>query len=218
MSGDICPSSASASRSMRQVPYSRRGYRLASPRARSIAFAAFFVWGIVVTIGIRLPYLHTALSAHIREYVLFPALFVAIAYFGFIYKGNRRSSGYMEAVTSLPTRSARIKYTVGVLGGLMLISAGVPWTSIAFPASLTAVFARKPIHKCYRVTDVYAWGGSTFTRMFDLTLHSTDSEDDVVVPLRGSTYDRIRSRTGDFVCAEGRRWALGTVIDRVSRP
>lgn len=185
--------------------------RHVNSRATTIAALVVTIGLIVVFVGIRLPYLHSTLSGQIREFVLFPLFFCGLSTFVFIYKGRRAATRFQARMRSLPTTGARINSTILSVLGLLLIPGTGAWLSICIPAVLTQMFAATPIFERYEVTRVTDRGGPVIHSNVDLTIVSTTGE--FVLPVLGRTYAAHEVHTGDHICAQGRTWMLGTVID-----
>ncbi|WP_206606458.1 hypothetical protein [Steroidobacter cummioxidans] len=193
-----------------------KSYRLPSKRVTVCSFAAAVLWWVLMVTGMRLPYLQTHLAFQLRVFVLFPLFASVLAYFSFFFRGKLLSSGYELRMGQLATRKDRVKSTLWGLFGLVLISGGVAWTSIGFPAWATDLVAKEVYSREYIIESIEVRGGPLWSTMYHLRLRRQGADETVMLPLKRMIYEQARWKRGQSVCVHGRSWILGTIIDDVS--
>ena len=171
------------------------------------------VWMLGIITARRLPYLETVFSRQLRGLVIFPVILVVLGWFTLLHKwAETGKSGYEMAMQGIGSRGGRLRQTVLGIAGAVAISAVIAWSSVAFPAWATQVFARKPVALKARILEVkHASGGYTF-RLWDSKIAEENS-----LFVSWGTYDRGRWREGDEICLRGRTWPFGVVIDSLNR-
>jgi len=182
-------------------------------RLHVVVFAITAAWMLGVITARRLPYLETSFSQQLRGLVIFPVILTGLVWFAIIHKwAETGMSGFRMAMRGVASRGGRVKQTVLGATGVLAISAGIAWSSIAFPAWATQLFAQRPVALKERILEVkHASGGYTF-RLWD----SASAEENSLFVSWGA-YDRGRWREGDEICLRGRTWMFGVVVDSLNR-
>lgn len=171
---------------------------------------------VCVFVGMRLPYLTTTFADALRLWILFPLLLSAAAFFALFYRtAGGRPSGYRQAISKIEPRN-RLKATIWMIFGALVISGGMAWTSVAFVGLATKFFATEPYSHQYHVRGIDARSGAKWTKMFQLHLVDDDGREAGLVLTR-ARFEMEPVRRGDLVCLEGRRWGLGTIIERAPK-
>ena len=181
-----------------------------------LAFGCVLLWVFITYSGRRLPYIYTELSDHLRVFGLFPLLLGLMVYFGFIYHKSGEATGYRQSMNKLPVGKERVKATAWGLFGLLLISGGLAWTSTAFPAWATNLFATERYAYEYSIADITKRNGPVWSALFDLQLIGAEG-DEVTLRLNRIRYERNRWKTGERICVLGRTSVFGTIIDDTTR-
>lgn len=188
-----------------------------SKRTVLLVFGLLSLWMLMVYTGMRLPYLYTELAFSIRAFLLFPALLGLFVYFSMIHRWKGQSKTlYALRVRRLQTRREKLKGAALTAFGFLLIAGGFAWTSVAFPAWITQLFASKRYMHEYRINDITARSGAKWSAVFDLEMIGATGER-VTLRLSRSRYEKSRWKSGDDICVIGRTWILGTVIDDATR-
>lgn len=187
-----------------------------SRRLVIFVFGALAFWILAVFTGMRLPFVHTSLAFLLRVFVLFPLMLAGLTYLCFIYRKPRQLTGYEQAIKNLSIGKERIKATAWGLLGLVLIPGTLAWTSIAFTAWATQLFASERYAHIYRISDVTVRSGAKWSTLFDLDLIDT-SGNKVMLRLSRSRYERNRWKSGEDICVIGRVWMFGAIVDETSR-
>lgn len=179
---------------------------------------AVAVWALVVATGTRLPYLYTQFASDFRSFGLFPSLLGLLAYFLFVYRRPRQKvSLYAMRMNRFNTTGERIKETAGMVFGALVICGGIAWTSVAFPAWATQLFASENQELVYQVEKISERSGPVWRTLFDLTLVDPASGEAVDLRLTRSRFERGRWKPGDRICVTGRTGPFGTIIDQETR-
>lgn len=191
-------------------------YPAPSKKMICLTFGALMLWGLIVSIGIRVPYLYTEFAFQVRTFALYPLLLITLIYFGFIYHKPNQKTGYMQAMDGLSTRKERIKNTLMSGVGLVGIPAFIAWTSIAFPAVATQLFASERYTKICYIDDINHRSAAGARTLFDLEMTNIAGEK-VSLLLSRSRYEQNNWRTGEKICVIGRTGIFGTIINETSR-
>lgn len=178
-----------------------------------LIFGFLALWFLVILTGIRLPYIYTEFAFRIRAYFLFPLLFGTIGYFAFIYRRANGSTGYMQAINRLPTRSEKVKQTLWGLFGWVLISSGIVWTSVGITAWATHIFSQKHYTNSFQITKIKARSGTGWSRIFDLGLIDKTTDEKVTLRLNRARFEQNHWKVGEEICVKGRKSIFGTIID-----
>lgn len=174
------------------------------------------VWAFGVLTGTRLPYLRTEFSFNLRLFIFFSLLGLVI-YLLFVHRrSSQKISAYAMSIRHLTT-SERIKEDVGALFGALLVFGTIAWTSVAFPAWATQLFASEHQDLVYQVEKITERSGPVWRTVFDLTLVDPASGETVVLRLTRSRFERWRWKPGDCIFLTGRTWIFGTIIEREVR-
>lgn len=186
--------------------------------AVAITFAGLFLWVAIVTTGTRLPYIYTAFATQVRTFVVFPLLLGGLIYRIYFYRRPGQPSGFEWRMSLLSSRGERLK--AGLIGvvGLFLVSGGIAWTSVAFPAWATKLFATDVVVHQYVVHEITRRSGPEWSTLFDLELTDARSGESVVLRLPRAQFELNRRwKPGDSICVRGRKSLFGTIVDSTSR-
>lgn len=174
---------------------------------REIAVGSVVTYLSLVIIGLRLPYIRSDFSEEFRAFWLFPAFVLIILLLGL----GRGSSGEPRRMLAPLRRAKSWKDKIVVVGatlsGIVFMPAALAWTSIAFPALATSVFAQQPFARNFSLLAVRR------DRVW-LNLRLKGSRGPVNLRIRDTNVDTIGA--AQEVCVIGREWPLGAIADRVS--
>jgi hypothetical protein len=187
-----------------------------SRRLVLLVFGALAFWILAVFTGLRLPYVYTSLAFLLRVFVMFPLMLSGLTYLCFIYRKPNQLTGYKQAMNNLPVGKERVKATAWGLLGLVLIPGTLAWTSIAFPAWATQLFASERYAHVFQINDITVRSGAKWSTVFDLELTDASGEK-VMLRLSRSRYEMNRWRSGEDICVIGRAWMFGAIVDGTSR-
>jgi hypothetical protein len=181
--------------------------RAQAARLFMAVFIGIGVWILAVKMGERLPYLITPHARHIRLAILFPALAMLLGWFVFGHRWRETGqTGYGMRMAQLRTKSERVKQTLVLLVGALLLPAGVAWTSIHLAAWAAYFVSSTPYEESYQITEKSSVTGGI---SFDMYSQSTGEE----VSLRAPAKWGVNLRPGMVVYAQGRTSVFGTVIE-----
>lgn len=179
------------------------------------AMAAVAIWFLAFETARRLPYLYTPFAFNVRAYLVAPAIMSVMVWFTLIHKWEESGkTGYRMALDALPILREKIKLSFGGLAGLVLITAGLAWTFIAFPILAAYLLAFQPYAEVYRVDRLEA-----VSIRYDVWMTNPDTGEEVALRQSAEQVSKQRRdwNPGDMVCARGRTSVFGTLIESLSR-
>lgn len=182
-----------------------------------IAFSVTALWMLVVLTGMRLPLLRTTIVDGIRVFVLFPLLLGIIIYLVMIRRWpNQPDTLYRMRMKQISTKKEKTKGVALTVFGFLFMTGSLAWTSIAFPAWATMLFASERYMHVYHIDDIHTRSGAQWSTLFDLAMTDAIGEKAALI-LSRSRYEKNRWRSGEDICLMGRTWMFGTIIDDSSR-
>lgn len=181
--------------------------RSQATRLFMVVFIALGAWIVAIKTGERIPYLMTSEARQFRLAILFPVLAVLLGWFAFGHHWRETGqTGYQMRMAQLRTRGERVKNTIVLLVGSLLLPIGVAWTSIHLVAWIAYFVSSTPHEETYGIMDIKS---VTAGYSFDMYNRSTGKEVALRVPLAWASGLRV----GMAICAQGRSSPFGTVIE-----
>jgi hypothetical protein len=166
-------------------------------------------WILVLSIGRHLPYLITPWSSWFRTLVVFPVLFVPLVWFLFVLRWKETGlTGYQMRMRELRSRRDRLFQRMAAGFGVVLLPAGLAWTSINFAACAAQLFATAPFAASFVVVDSTAVSSGWSLELSDRQRGETVSL--YLDPDRAATF-----HVKDAVCVRGRSSAFGRITDSI---
>src|SRR4051812_7982236 len=93
-------------------------------------FASIAAWILLITLGQRSQYLITEWSRNVRAFVVFPTLALALCLLIFAVRWKATGmTGFQQRMRQLNSRKERRMESLGLFAGLLLLPAGLAWTS-----------------------------------------------------------------------------------------
>jgi hypothetical protein len=182
----------------------------------ALSLGALF-WATIVVTGTRLPLLHTEASFLIRIFVIFPVLLITLWYVLFVYRWRTMpESLYRMRMKHLSTKKEKVTAMLKTTFAALFMMGGLSWTSIAFPAWATELFASGPFSHVYQITDITYQSGAKWTTLFDLHLMDPDGSEATLL-LNRWDYDQNHWKASEKICVVGRTWAFGTIATETTR-
>lgn len=195
--------------------------RLTKSRSRRAAAwfvvaGLFILWGSIISTGTRLPYLYTEFAFQVRAFFIFPVLLIALIYISFIRRNGNQQTGYMSSMSTLPHWKDKIKATAWGLSGMILISGGCAWSSVAFSAWAAKLLATVPYEGAYRVESIATRSGAAWSTLFDLHLIDVKLEEKATLRLGRSQWENRHWKAGECIFIRGRTSVFGVIIDMIT--
>jgi len=170
-----------------------------------------FAWGAVVSLGRKLPYIDGQFTGNIRDWGIFIVLYAGLMYLLYVNKVAKSGrNAMMTYLASLPARKSRIGTAIAVNMAAILISAGIAFTSMAFPASATYLLASEPYTGKYTVLATKGWSNN----MIQLQIEDLNGRRSSL-SVRRREYVAWKQGAPHTLCVEGRSWILGIIVDAV---
>jgi hypothetical protein len=164
-------------------------------------------WMLMIFVGTRAPYLRSAFSMELRAYWIFPILF-AIVFYGLVRRNPDGVWWVREMFEMTYGLKEKLAMGAALIGALVGAPAFLAWSSIAFPACATLVFASQPFARTYDVLEA-----SRERRYVNLRLKD-NSGSIFALQIHHDDVDVLGS--SKIVCVTGREWPLGAIASRVS--
>jgi hypothetical protein len=164
--------------------------------------------------------LYTPLAFKIRFFVIAPTIFCLLCYGWFFQRHKNNQSFYQSFMAQIQAKRERIKMRLVLVAAFIFLPWAVAWTS-AFLSACAAQFSVEPIAqpfaRSYRIETIDSWGGALWTRVFELDLRDSKTEESASLPLKRYLYEQHNWKPGEVLCARGRQSIFGTIVDDTSR-
>ena len=169
-------------------------------------------WAIAVSSGMKISYLVGPWAVMLRWYILFPVLAGSLIYVCFVHRWKGGSTGYRMRMRELRTAAARRRETAAGIGGLLLIAAGVSWSSIGLTAWGAKISASVPFADTYRVVSVRTKGGPLWGRTYSMSLQRLTDASDWNMTVTNELGDPRTVPSGSLIEVRGRSSPFGRIV------
>lgn len=120
------------------------------------------------------------------------------------------------AIKAAANRTEKVKITLWSVVGLILLPAGLAYTSIAFSAWIVKLTAVQKFSQIYEVHSVLSRSGAVWTRYYEIELLDISSGEIAYLPSTKDGYEKHLWNPEDQVCLIGRTSIFGTIIDSIN--